>query len=172
MLNGYISGIFVPGLVLIAIVGCAGAPSGPAFQWAPTPPEHRGRVYLYRTDTRNSMAVVQASIGGQSIGTFRNHEYETLELPAGSHRLRAGMRGLGFLTLGWNEHRFRLKAGEIVFLHLDVRIDGGTGVELMGPRELEIGGRSDHRVTENVFIGEQTRSDAISNLEISTRLGR
>jgi len=161
---------FALGLVLFAILGCATASPGPAFEWAAEPPSHRGRVYLYRADTRTSLATVKASINGRDIGTYRDGEYETFEISAGGHRLRASMRGVGFFNLGWNEHTFRVKPGETVFLHLEVRIDGGAQPPLEGPRALEIGGRSDNSISENVFIGERSRADATPDLEASTRL--
>lgn len=156
--------------VLFAILGCASAAPGPAFEWAPQPPNHRGRIYLYRADTRTSLATVKASINGRDVGTFRDGEYETFEISAGGHRLRAGMRGVGFFNLGWNEHTFRVKPGETVFVHLEVRVDGGAQPTLEGPRSLDISGRSDNRISENIFIGQRSRADATSDLEVSTRL--
>jgi hypothetical protein len=156
--------------VLFAIFGCASTAPGPAFEWAAQPPNHRGRVYLYRADARTSLATVKASINGQEVGTFRDGEYETFEISAGGHRLRAGMRGLGFFSLGRNEHTFRVKPGETLFLHLEVRVDEGAQPQLEGPRALDIGGRSDNRMSENIFIGERTRADATPDLEVSTRL--
>lgn len=156
--------------VLFAILGCASTARGPAFEWAAQPPNHRGRVYLYRADTRTSLATVKASINGRDVGTFRDGEYETFEISAGGHRLRAGMRGVGFFNLGWNEHTFRVKPGETLFIHLEVRVDAGAQPQLEGPRALDIGGRSDNRMSENIFIGERSRADATPDLEISTRL--
>jgi hypothetical protein len=156
--------------VLFAILSCATAAPGPAFEWAAQPPNHRGRVYLYRADTRTSMATVKTSINGRNVGTFRDGEYEPFEISAGGHRLRAGMRGVGFFNLGWNEHTFRIKPGETLFIHLEVRVDAGAQSQLEGPRALDIGGRSDNRMSENIFIGQRSRADAIPALEVSTRI--
>ena len=156
--------------VLFAILGCATAAPGPPFEWAAEPPNHRGRIYLYRAETRTSLATVKASINGRDVGTFRDGQYETFEISAGGHRLKAAMRGVGFFNLGWNEHTFRVKPGETVFLHLEVRLDGGAAGPLEGPRALDIGGRSDDSISENVFIGERSRAEAAPALETSTRL--
>ena len=157
---------------LYAILGCAAPGTGPPFEWAAEPSARRGRVYLYRADTRSSFASVSASIDAKDVGAFRDREYETLDVAAGSHQLRARMRGVGLFNLGWNEHTFRVRPGEIVFLHLDVRIDAGDSSAVAGSRELEIGGRSDERLSENIFIGERERADAQRDLEASTRLSR
>jgi hypothetical protein len=170
MANQPKSWTLTPVLVLFAILGCTTPMPGPAFEWAAEPPSHRGRIYLYRADTRTSLATVKTSINGRDVGTFRDGEYETFEISAGGHRLRAGMRGVGFFNLGWNEHTFRVRPGETVFLHLEVRIDAGTQPQLDPPRSLDIGGRSDHSVSENIFIGERTRADAAPDLEVATRL--
>jgi len=159
-----------PLFLVLTILGCAAAPRGPAFEWAAEPSDRRGRIYLYRADPLPSLAVVKTSIDGRTTGTLRDGEYTTLELAAGSHQLRVGMRGMGFFTLGWNAHNLRVRPGETLFFQLEVRIDEGTQSQLDTPRSLEIGGRSDYRVSENVFIREQTRADATPALETSTRL--
>jgi hypothetical protein len=160
----------VHALLLFASLSCAATPSGPTFEWAPPPPEHRGRVYIYRADARNSMAKVKATLDGKDVGSFRNREYETFEISAGSHKLRAGMRGIALFSVGWNEHTFRIRPGEVVFLHLEIRLDSTSDSPIEGSRELEIGGRSDQRVSENVFIGVRPRHEAAKDLEVSTRL--
>lgn len=116
------------------------------------------------------MAVVKISIDGREIGTFRNGEYETLEVAPGAHRVRAGMRGLAFITMGWNEHGLDVKPGEVVYLQIQIRVDSQEGSPLGTPSGLEIGGRSDHRVSENVFLIERSRAEAIGDLQASTRI--
>jgi hypothetical protein len=113
---------------------------------------------------------VRASIDGLEIGRFHDREYETLELPAGSHRLRAGMRGFAFLAWGWNEHVFRLKPGETVFLELSVRLDETGASVTPAPRELEIAGRPEASANENVFILQSPRAEAEARLPGTTRL--
>ena len=159
-------------VAVLVFVGaaCATTPVGPPFEWASPPPEHRGRVYVYRVDPRNSLANVHATIDGQKIGNFRNGEYQTFEISAGSHKLRAGMRGFGFFTLGWNELTFRVRPGEVVFVHLAVQLDSGSDSPLDTPRNLEIAGQSDDRYSENIFISTRTREEAYVALQGSTRL--
>jgi hypothetical protein len=159
-------------LLLADLSGCAGYTTGPAFSIAPAPPANRGRVYIYRADGRNSGAVVKTTINGQEVGTFRDHEYETFEISAGAHRLSAGMRGFAYFRLGWNEHTFRVRPGETVFIQLEMRVDV-RGDDVLGrPRELEIGGRPDQQVTENIFIIERPREQALELLARTTRLSR
>lgn len=158
-------------LLLFAGFACAGPPPGPPFQWAPPPPEHRGRVYVYRVDSRTSLASVRATIDGKDIGMFRDREYETFEIAAGSHRLRVRMRGVGFFNLGWNEHDFRVRPGEVVFLHLQIRLQSGSDSPLEPSRDLEIAGRSDNRISENIYIAEASRPQATQDLEITRLLG-
>ncbi len=160
----------LPALLLFAVAGCLGPAPGPPFEWAPAPPEHRGRVYIYRSDDLRSLSVVKASIDGLEIGSFRNHEYETLEIGAGQHRLRAGMRGFGYFSLGWNESSFRVEPGEVVYLQLEVRIDTPREPALGTPRELEIGGRPQGTVSQNIFIIKQPAAKAADDLELTSRL--
>jgi len=161
--------------VLVATIplvsACAQTPLGPSFTRAELPPEHRGRVYVYRNDPRTSLAVVNTSIDGRTTGTFRNREYQTVEIAAGSHRLRAGMRGFAFLNLGWNDHTFRVRPGEVVYLKLEVRLDSrASATTPAAPRELEIGGRPEATGTENIFIREVSEEAALEELAITTRL--
>lgn len=158
-------------LLLLACIAaaCAKPPLGPPFEAAPPPPEHRGRVYVYRADERGSLATVRITIDGLEVGRFRNGEYETLELPAGTHHLRAGLRGFGMLAWGWNKHRFRLKPGEIVYLEISVRL---TARSAPATRELEIAGRPSGAASENVFIVPRSAVDALADLEATTRLAR
>jgi hypothetical protein len=159
-------------VVLFTVTGCAGPPKGPAFEWASEPAANRGRVYVYRADSRTSLAIVKTTIDGREIGTFRDGDYDTIELASGSHKIRTGMRGLAFFSLGWNEHTFRIEPGETRFLHLEIRVDAGAPSTVAPSRALEIGGRSDLRASENVFIGERTRADAAPALEQSRRVFR
>jgi len=156
--------------VLFALVlGCAQAPSGPRFEWAPPPPPNRGRVYVYRSDPRPSMSAVRVTVNGQEIGRFRDREYATMELAAGSHRLNAGMRSLAFVAWGWNEHTFRVRPGETRFIELSVRLEE-RGVPGPGySRDLEIAGRPEGAASENVFILDRPQADAEAILP-TTRL--
>lgn len=155
-------------LVCLA-AGCAKSPHGPPFEPAPPPPDHRGRVYLYRADDRGSLASVRITIDGLEVGRFRNNEYETLELPAGTHHLRAGLRGFGLLAWGWNDHRFRLKPGETAYLEISVRLTARSAPDVPG---LEIPGRQSGAASENVFIVPRSAKEALPDLEVATRLAR
>ena len=155
-------------LVCLA-AGCAKSPHGPPFEPAPPPPDHRGRVYLYRADVRGSLASVRITIDGLEVGRFRNLEYETLELPAGTHHLRAGLRGFGLLAWGWNDHRFRLKPGETAYLEISVRLTARPAPDAPG---LEIPGRQSGAASENVFILRVSAEEALSDLALTTRLPR
>jgi hypothetical protein len=156
-------------LALIA-AGCAKAPLGPPFEKAPPPPDHRGRLYVYRSDQPGSLASIRITVNGLEIGRFRNNEYETIELPTGSHHLRAGLRGFGLLAWGWNSHRFLLAPGETAYLEISVRLaEHGPPAA----RDSEIPGRSSSgAVSENVFIIRQSAETALSDLETTTRLAR
>lgn len=146
---------------------CAGPPLGPKFEMSPDPPEDRMRVYVYRADERSSLATVNVTIDGLEVGRFRDREFETLVLAAGSHLLRASSRGFGFLAWGWNEQRFRGKPGETVYLKIAVRLAEQISP---GTPELEIAGRSNAGASENVFIIPRTESAALSDLSVATRL--
>ncbi len=151
-------------------VGCARAPQGPAFEWAPPPPEHRGRVYVYRADPRTNLSTVRVEIDGLEVGDFEPGEYETLELAAGGHRLGAGMRGFALLSWGWNEHRFSLEPGETLFLEISVRLDQKDESNLPPPSGLEIGGRPEGQARQNVFILTVPRAEAQEVLPSMKRL--
>ena len=100
------TGIATLTLALITTLSaCATAPTGPGFLRVSDPAPPRGRIYLYREDARSSPSTLKVSIGGREIGTLRDGEYETLELPAGVHELRVGLRSLAFVAWGWNEQR-------------------------------------------------------------------
>jgi hypothetical protein len=117
-----------------------------------------------------SLSVVRASIDGLDIGTFRDREYETLEIEAGQHELRAGMRGFAYFKMGWNKSSFRVRPGEVVYLQLEVRIDTPQEPSLGAPRELEIGGRPEAAPSENIFIIKQPATKAADDLELTSRL--
>jgi hypothetical protein len=159
--------VFCVLMVAVLTGACASAPKGPPFKPAPPPPENRTRVYIYRIDDRPSLATVRVTIDGQSLGVLRNFEYETIELPAGSHHLRAGMRGFAWMAWGWNEHRFRAQAGETIYLELSVRL---AEQPVTGTRQLEIAGREGGGASENVFILRQSEAEARARLLQTTRL--
>lgn len=148
-------------------MACAKPPAGPAFTRAADPPEHRGRLYLYRTDERPSASRVRIEIDGLEIGTFRDREYETLELAAGTHHVRAGMRSLALVAWGWNDQRIRLKPGETIFVEISVRL---TARETPGGRSLEIAGRPEASASENVYLQQRAASVALPRLGGTTRL--
>ncbi len=153
-------------LVVVASLACTKPATGPAFTAAEPPANDRARLYLYRVDPQGSLSRVRISLNGREIGDLRDHEYETLELAAGSHRLRAGLRGFGFVAWGWNEQPIRLEPGETAFVELSVRLAEHT---TPSARELEIGGRPEASASENVFIRRPGRVDAIESLETTTR---
>jgi hypothetical protein len=156
-------------LVLVLTTACAKPPLGPPFEPAPVPPDHRGRVYIYRSDQPGSLATVRITIDGLEIGRFQNNEYETRELSTGGHQLRAGMRGFGLLAWGWNNHRFRLGPGETVYLKISVRL---TEHSAPPARDLEIAGRPTGGASENVYLIRVSAKEALSDLAITTRLSR
>jgi len=154
-------------LMLLCVSGCARAPLGPPFERAPLPPESRARLYLFRVDERPSLATVRVTVDGREIGSFRNGEYETLELSAGSHHVRAGMRSIALVAWGWNEQRIRFAPGETLFVHLSVRL---TEREQPAAAGLEIAGRQSGSASENVYIQIQPEREALSMIEGTTRL--
>ena len=158
--------LFVLALISAA---CAKAPLGPPFENAPPPPDHRARLYVYRSDQPGSLATIRITLNGLEVGRFRNNEYTAIELPTGSHHLRAGLRGFGLLAWGWNSHRFRLAPGETAYLKISVRLAEHGAPE---SRNSEIAGRSSRAVSENVFIIRQSAEAALSDLETTTRLAR
>jgi hypothetical protein len=162
--------VLLPFLVLMMMAsGCARAPLGPPFDRAPLPPEHRARIYLYRTDDRSSLATVRVTIDGQEVGRFRDHEYETLELAAGQHHLRAGMRGFGFIAWGWNEQTIHIRPGETVYFMISVRL---AAQSTSTAREIDIAGRPSGAASENVFVLPRSAAEALSDLDTTTRLTR
>lgn len=103
----------------------------------------------------------------REVGTFRNREYETLELPAGRHHLRAGLRSAGFVAWGWNEKRIHVGPGETVYIEISVRL---VAREVPGGRDLEIPGRSMGVASENVFLQRRAADVARPHLDSTTRL--
>ncbi|MFK7897838.1 MAG: hypothetical protein AB8G23_18530 [Myxococcota bacterium] len=155
-------------LVLLCIqLGCASPPAGPAFVAAAAPPDHRTRVYIYRADPRASLARVDIEIDGRPIGRFQNNEYESIELAAGPHLLKARMRGLAFVSMGWNQHPFRALPGDSVYIEVSVRLDART---IPASPSLEIAGRSSAGGSENVFLIERGETEAREHLRGTTRI--
>ncbi len=165
---GIWTAVYLVVLVCIA-TACTKPPSGPPFESAPPPPDHAGRLYLYRSDQPGSLASVRVTIDGLEVGRFRNNEYETLELSIGEHHLRAGMRGFGLLAWGWNNHRFPLGPGDTVYLRISVRLTEHSAPQ---GRDLEIAGRPGGAASENVFILRVSAEEALSDLALTTRLPR
>lgn len=151
----------------LAASACATHSVGPPFELAAPPPQNRTRIYLFRSDSRPSLSTVRVTLDGREIGTFRNAEYETLELAAGSHHLRVGMRSVALVAWGWNEQRLRLEPGKTIFVQLSVRL---TERAQPGGRELEIGGRSGGAVSENVYLQIQPEGEALAQIEATTRI--
>ncbi len=156
-------------LLLFALFtsGCTGSATGPAFQPPEPPANHRARLVLYRTDQQGSLASVKITIDGREVGRFRNREYETMLLTPGTHILRAGLRGFGFASWGWNTHRFRMTAGETTYLEISVRLAAREAPET---RELEIAGRPSGAASENVYIVPKSAHTALDDLQSTTRL--
>ena len=158
--------VFILGVIALA-AACAAAPTGPPFEPAPPPSPDRGRIYLYRIDERESLASVRVAIDGDPLGRLHDREYTTLELPPGSHELRVGLRGFGWLAWGWNEHRFRLAPGETHYIKLSVRLSSSP---VARSRELEIAGREAGRASENVFIILPSEREALAELATTRRI--
>jgi hypothetical protein len=156
-------------LLLVGLIacGCAGAAIGPPFKPPEPPPDHRGRLVLYRSDQPGSLASVRITIDGLEVGRFRNHEYETTLMSPGTHMLRAGLRGFGLLAWGWNAHRFRVEAGETTYLMISVRL---AARDVPETRELDIAGRPTGAASENVFIVPKSAQAALDDLKSTTRL--
>lgn len=148
-------------------VACVGAPSGPPFQLAEPPPDNRARLYVYRLDPHASYSTVRVSVAGRDLGQFRNGEYETVELPAGTRLLRAGVRSLAFVNWGWNEQRVRLEPGETAFVRLSVKLSESGPPE---GSEADIAGRPSGRATQNVYIELRSEDQALEDLAGTTRL--
>jgi hypothetical protein len=153
--------------LVVTTLGCARAPIGPAFEAASAPAPHRGRLYLYRADSRNSFSQVSVRVGGLQVGRFRDAEYETLELPAGLHNIRAGLRSLAGVAWGWNEQEIHLKPGESVFVEISVRL---TERPQTGGRSLDIAGRTGGVASENVYLQRRSEKDALDRVQLTTRL--
>jgi hypothetical protein len=156
-------------LLLCAAAACHRPPPGPPFEWAPPASQHRGRVYIYRSDKLRSLSVVEVSIDDRVVGTFRDAEYETLEMAPGLHRLRAGLRGFGYFNLGWNDSTFQVERGGVVYIQLEIRIDTSQQPALGTPRELEIGGRPTATASENIFIIKRPAAKAADELKSTRR---
>ena len=149
------------------LAACARPPTGPAFAPAASPPEHRARLYLYRADGRSSYSQVRITVDDREIGRFRDAEYETLEISAGTHQLRAGLRSLGWAAWGWNEQAIRMKPGETVFVEISVRL---TQHEIPGGRDLDIAGRTRGGASENVYLQRRPEKEALERMTTTTRL--
>ncbi len=154
-------------LLALLVVACSSTPPGPPFRAAQPPPEHRARLYLYRADDQHSFAAVRLTLDGRDVGELRNGEYETIEIAAGTHHLRAGLRGFGLLAWGWNKHRFRVAPGETIYRRISVRL---MARDAPATRELEIGGRAGGAASENVFVVPETAQKALADLSSTTRL--
>jgi len=126
-------------------------------------------LIVYRTDQQNSLATVMVTIDGRELGRFRNHEYDTTLLTPGTHILRAGLRGFGFVSWGWNSQRFRVSAGETTYLEIVVRLDARNAP---ATGDLEIGGRQGGAASENVFIVPKSAHAALEDLQSTTRLNQ
>jgi len=159
-------------LLLAAAIGsgCKTDASGPAFSPAPEPSPDRGRVYIYRADSRGSRSSIRVTLNGREVGRFQNGQYETLEVSPGPMRLRASMRGLGWVTWGWNDFAFRVRHGETVFVELSVRLEGQMDPVQSGPRDIEIAGRPTGHANDNVFILRRSYADAMPRLRLSSRI--
>ena len=79
------------------------------------------------------------------------------------------MRGFGYFSLGWNESSFLVEPGEVVYLQLEVRIDSPREPALGAPRELEIGGRPQRSVSQNIFIIKRPAAKAADDLKSTRR---
>lgn len=158
----------IPGLLLIlALAACPQTPRGPGFVVAPAPSKHRARLYIYRADPRSSLSEIRVTLDGLEVGLFRDAEYETMEVAAGSHNLRAGLRSLGFVAWGWNTQRIRLTPGETVYIELSVRL---TERPTPSGQETRIAGRESGAASENVFIQRRGEPTARKIIRTTTRL--
>ncbi|MCP4904997.1 MAG: hypothetical protein GY910_08445 [bacterium] len=157
---------FLLAMALIA-AACAAPPTGPTFALATHPPEHRARIYLFRSDDRPSLSKVRVTMDGRDLGTFRNDEYEMLEVAAGSHHLRAGLRSFALVAWGWNDQRIRIEPGGTSYVRLSVRL---TERAQPGGRNLEIAGRTSGAASENVYLQILPEDEALPRLRVATRL--
>ena len=156
-------------IVVLVLLGsaCARPAPGPSFFPAADPLAHRARLYVFRTDARSSFSRVRVTLDGQNLGTFQNGEYETVELPAGPHHLRAGLRSLAGVAWGWNEDQIHLRPGETVYVEMSVRM---TQIDRPGGRSLEIAGRSSSSASENVYLQRLPPKDALERMGSATRI--
>ncbi len=158
----------VVGLALV-LLACSSAPVGPAFEAARPPPPHRARLYVYRADEQVSLATIRLELDGRPVGRLGHGEYETFELSAGPHRLRAGLRGALLLAWGWNEHPLRLAPGETAYLRISVRLsEHEAPPTAAGSSTLDIAGRSQGVASENVFIELRPEYAALEELRSTT----
>jgi hypothetical protein len=152
------------------MLACARPPAGPAFTPERPPPPHRARLYVYRADDQISLANVRIEVDGRAVGRLSHGEYETLELSAGPHRLRAGLRGPLLLAWGWNEHPLRLTPGETAYLRVSVRLSEHAAAPIAaGSSTLDIAGRGQGVASENVFIELRPEAAALEELRSATR---
>lgn len=154
------------GIVALVLAGCAGRPSGPPFLRAPEPPEHRGRIYVYRSDEGRGLANVSVELDGRPLATLGRTEYETVEVASGPHVVRVGVRSAFWPAWGWNEQRVQLDPGETLYLALVVRL--GAPVEPT-TSSVEIAGRGQSLASQNVFIEFVPETDALAALATRTR---
>lgn len=161
-------------LALLALVstptwtGCAKPPTpGPAFAAAPEPAPGLARIYVFRVDPQHSLSRVEIGLDGRKLGRLGNDEYITFELDPGPHRVEFRQRGLAFASWGWNHQHLDLRSGETIYIEISVRISAqpmpGSG------QDLEIAGRGGGAASENVFIQQRSRDDAIRILADTTR---
>jgi hypothetical protein len=153
-------------VLMLTLSACAKPPAGPPFEIAEQPPANRARIYLFRSDVRSSRSTVNVTIDGREIGAFQDREYETLEVAAGLHHLRAGLRSVAFVAWGWNDQRIRLDPGKTIYIQLSARL---TERAQPGGRELEIAGRPSGAASENVYLQIQPKRVALPLLRGSTR---
>jgi len=159
--------LLILAILAVSTFGCARAPLGPPFELNAQPPDYRARLYVFRGDDRSSLSKVRVTVGGQELGRFRDGEYETIELPVGTHQLRAGLRSVALVAWGWNNQTLRLRPGETVFIKLSVRL---TERPSPGGRELEIPGRPSGAASENVYIEYLSEPSALQQIRSTTRL--
>ena len=159
--------LLILAILTVSVFGCARAPYGPPFELMAQPPEYRGRLYVFRDDDRSSLSKVRVTVGGRELGSFRNGEYETIELPVGTHPLRAGLRSIALVAWGWSNQKLRLRPGETVFIKLSVRL---TERPSPGGRELEIAGRPSGAASENVYIQYLSETEGLEQIRTTTRL--
>jgi len=152
------------------LLACASTPAGPPFRPESPPPPHRGRIYVYRADDQVSLARVRVDLDGREVGRLAHGEYETVEVSAGPHRLRAGLRGALLLAWGWNEHPLRLAPGETAYFRISVRLSEHTAPpSAAGSSSLDIAGRGQGVASENVFIELRPEFAALEELRFATR---